>query len=474
MTEHVLNYDQGVVPQEQSWDCGPASAQAVLSARGVVDSENDLINIIGTTVDGTNYVGLVGTALDRFLPEANYTSVYLENDPPTPDQKDQLWANLTHSIDAGYGVVMNWVAPPGNYPIGIKGSPNPSYGGGTVFHYVPALGYDDDPSQRAVWIADPGFRPFGYWISFDQCASLIPPKGYCYAAIQTESPPVTAPQPAPADTFLADVSEFQPVVDDSYPYKVLSIRVCDGTYQDHNFAQNYAWMRKALDSGQLTFGILYTYVRPSNWASNGQTMMAMIDANGGLHPRCALMLDVESGGNPSGDQSVPINNLYNLLGEYASNSRVIGYGNVSDLNGLWPNKPAGIRLIVAGYGSNPDYPGKVAHQYTDGTGFGNGLPEGCPPFGNCDMNSADGLDPDAFALACGVGTPETPPAPSTPGPLMALTDDEQAELLAKVRDLWDQARGPGGEGWPQLNGHTPVDAQADLAHHLGLAGYLAP
>jgi hypothetical protein len=31
----------------------------------------------------------------------------------------------------------------------------------TVYHYVAAMGYDDTPGARAVWIADPGFSPFG-------------------------------------------------------------------------------------------------------------------------------------------------------------------------------------------------------------------------------------------------------------------------------------------------------------------------
>jgi hypothetical protein len=92
----------------------------------------------------------------------------------------------------------------------------------------------------------------------------------------------------------ADVSGYQVPVDDSYPYQVPSIRVCDGTYQDHDFAANYAWMRTALDSGQITFGIVYTYVR-SDWL-------------------------------------------------------------------------------------------------------------GCPPFGQCNMNSADGLTPQQFAAACGITT----------------------------------------------------------------------
>jgi hypothetical protein len=85
-----------------------------------------------------------------------------------------------------------------------------------------------------------------------------------------------------------------------------------------------------------------------------------------------------------------------------STAKVIGYGNVGDLNRLWPDTPSGIRLVVAAYGHNPAYPGKVAHRYTNGEGYGGGLPEGAPPFGRCDMNSADGFTAEAFACACGV------------------------------------------------------------------------
>ena len=59
------------------------------------------------------------------------------------------------------------------------------------------------------------------------------------------------------DTLFADVSEFQVPVNDSYPYRVLSIRVCDGTYRDHNFAANYAWMSVLLYPGNMrTVGAL--------------------------------------------------------------------------------------------------------------------------------------------------------------------------------------------------------------------------
>ncbi|QDK01132.1 endolysin [Mycobacterium phage Purky] len=196
MTEKLLPYDRSIVPQETGYWCGPAATQVVLNSRGIIKAESDLARQIGTTTRGTDYVGLIERVLDAIVPDARYISVYIENDPPTEAQTETLWRNLVASINAGYGVVMNWVAPPSNKPRGVKGSVSPSYSGGTTYHYVAAMGYDDNPAARAVWIADSGFRPYGYWVSFDQCATLIPPKGYCYAAAApaTTPPPAGAPQ----------------------------------------------------------------------------------------------------------------------------------------------------------------------------------------------------------------------------------------------------------------------------------------
>nr|WP_090343713.1 hypothetical protein [Mycolicibacterium malmesburyense]CRL74893.1 hypothetical protein CPGR_03319 [Mycolicibacterium malmesburyense] len=203
-----------------------------------------------------------------------------------------------------------------------------------------------------------------------------------------------------ADTLYADVSEWQVGADDSYPYPVLCIRSNDGTYRDHRWRNNYDWCRRSADSGRLTFFIVYFVWRP-NWRQTVDTFRGQV---GTPHPRMAVMLDVESwGGQIRGDRSAEINATHREVGNFVgSASRVIGYGNVADLNNLWPHKPPGLRLVVAAYGRNPPYPGKVAHQYTAGSGYGGGLPEGAPPFGNCDMNSADGLAPDVFADACGI------------------------------------------------------------------------
>lgn len=192
MTEKVLPYDRSIVPQDTGWFCGPAAAQVVLSSRGIKAAEVDLARSIGTHTGGTDYVGLIERELDKRVPAAKYTSVYMPNDPPTRAQKERLWADLKRSIDAGWGVIANIVAPPSNYPRGAKGSTSPAYAGGTVHHYIALMGYDDTGS-RAVWVADSGFRPFGYWVSFGQLASLIPPKGYAFA----DGAPVQAPGALP-------------------------------------------------------------------------------------------------------------------------------------------------------------------------------------------------------------------------------------------------------------------------------------
>jgi hypothetical protein len=261
------------------------------------------------------------------------------------------------------------------------------------------------------------------------------------------------------DTLFSDVSEWQVPVDDSYPYDVLSIRANDGTYRDKKFAQNYGWMRRALDSGKLKVGIVYMVYR-QNWQETLNTTIDQINRNGGPHEHLVFMLDVESWGNEiTGNQSDGINRLYWGLTDYLGTSfdhgtrRVIGYGNVWDLNNLWPTKPEGIRLVVASYGANPDYPGKIAHQFTNGEID----PVWVPPFGNSDVNSADGLDSFQFAVQCGVNM-APPPPPPPPAPVSVFDGMTDRQLL-----LWiaEQLSGPGGHGWSQLGGKSIVDFLAD-------------
>lgn len=225
------------------------------------------------------------------------------------------------------------------------------------------------------------------------------------------------------DTLFADVSYFQAPVDDSYldaGYRVLSIRSNDGTFRDPNFAENYRWCTSRCDAGRLSFFIVYFYWRVGS--GDVDTHIAMVEALGGPHPRMVTMIDLESGGNPNMDASTELNAEYQRLVDWlgGNDARVIGYGNQGDLRTMWQFPGAQIDIILAGYGANPTSPNphliKLAHQYTDGQGYGGGLPEGAPPWDSCDMNSADGLSVDAFASAVGLGVSVPAPQPPSPTP----------------------------------------------------------
>lgn len=294
------------------------------------------------------------------------------------------------------------------------------------------------------------------------------------------------------DTLFPDVSEFQVPVDDSMPYRIFSFRSNDGSHRDANFEANYRWACAAADSGKIDCFIVYVYVRP-NWQETADTHIDMVSAAGGPHPKMISMLDVESGGNPAGDGSDWINRTYwriaAWLGTSASSGtrRVIGYANAADFATMWPTRPDGLRVIGAGYGSNPELDGQIAHQYTDGQGYGAGLPEGCSPFGQCDMNSADGLSPTDFAAACGIGAPMTqpqptpppPPPPGAPAPLdvkffsdfmfgyVGPVGSDVKDIRAAV--LGGRDKGDDG-GKPQGGYRTLYDLVAAIAARLGVPG----
>lgn len=177
MAEKVLPYDRNIVRQETFYWCGPASTQVVLNSRGIIRSEADLARQIGTTTNGTDYVGQITTVLNGQT-GGGWLIRGIPNDPPTGGQRELLWSDLVASVEGGYGIVANIIAPPSNYPRGSRGSASPAYSGGTVYHYIALMGYYEGPDGRHVWVADSGFTPFGYWCSLEQLASLVAGKGY--------------------------------------------------------------------------------------------------------------------------------------------------------------------------------------------------------------------------------------------------------------------------------------------------------
>jgi hypothetical protein len=210
-----------------------------------------------------------------------------------------------------------------------------------------------------------------------------------------------------ADALWADVSVWQKPVNDSYPHPLFAFRSNDGAgYRDPNFGANRTWADGAVASGKLVGYIVYYVYRPGS--NSVGTLQAMV---GNPSPHMAVMMDIENwGGQIRGNQSTGINADHDRLAQWLGNpARVVGYGNVGDLNNLWPQKPLGVRLVVASYGANPGYPGKFAHQYADNYNS--------PPFGPCDINSADGMAPNDVAAMLALGAGAAPgPAPAPPPP----------------------------------------------------------
>lgn len=155
--------------QQTGYWCGPAATRIALTCRGIYPSQQTLANQLGTTTNGTDYIGQVTGVLGGYV--GWYETKNMPNDPPTQAQRDLLWHDIVFNIDRGYALVANIVAPPGNQPPGYPSNQ-------TIYHYFTIIGYNPDNMQ--AYIADPA--NFGgwhhYWLNFDQLATLIPPKGY--------------------------------------------------------------------------------------------------------------------------------------------------------------------------------------------------------------------------------------------------------------------------------------------------------
>ncbi|MFC6162932.1 C39 family peptidase [Kribbella jiaozuonensis] len=167
-TVRTLNIDFQY--QQTGYWCGPAATRIALSARISPPSQQQLANELPTTTNGTDWIGQVTRVLNNHVGTGWYETKEMPNDPPTQAQRDLLWRDVVLDINNNYPIVANIVAPANNHPPGY-----PNY---TIYHYFTVIGYDD--SDQTVLIADPaGFAPTAtYWLTFNQLATLIPPKGY--------------------------------------------------------------------------------------------------------------------------------------------------------------------------------------------------------------------------------------------------------------------------------------------------------
>ncbi|MCK2241394.1 MULTISPECIES: C39 family peptidase [unclassified Crossiella] len=161
--------------QQTGYWCGPGSTWIALSTRVSPPSQQTLANYMGTHTGGTDHIGLVRNALNRF---ANTQWFAAKNmyDPPTQAQRDLLKRDVLLNLDNGYPMVANVVS----------GWRPPGYPGGTIYHYVAILGYGD--YGNTVLIGDPAGEGAGgggwsnvprtYWISTHNLGTWIGGKGY--------------------------------------------------------------------------------------------------------------------------------------------------------------------------------------------------------------------------------------------------------------------------------------------------------
>ena len=166
--------------QVNGYWCGPTATKIALSARMNPPSQQALAQRLGTTVNGTDSITQVRDGLNAILGGNIYEATLMPDDPPTADEKGRFWDDIVQSVDANYPIVANIVAPPSNHP--------PGYPNTTIYHYFTIIGYN--PDTREAYIADPA--NFGghslYWLTFDQLATLVPPKGYAALPTGTRCP----------------------------------------------------------------------------------------------------------------------------------------------------------------------------------------------------------------------------------------------------------------------------------------------
>lgn len=455
--EKILSYSRNQVRQDTYYNCGPASSQnVILAATGKTIPESALAAGLGTTVNGTDYIGLFPRVLNAHIPGAAYKYRDVGTYPDAA-LKDVIWREMTGSINAGHGVIINIVAPPSNYPKAVAPSiQSPAYGGGVVYHYIAALGYSDR-GIRKLWIADSGFAPYGYWVSFDQICTLIVPKGYAYStAGATRTPAPVEHKPQAAGHILGiDISSWQNGMALSRAKRegmeFVIVRTTDGTYRDTCYRSH---IQDAENNGLLTMA--YHFLRnPNEGSSIAQQVQASLEVMG--DKKRPIWLDCET---PAGLHVNHIREAKRLFED--AGVRVIGcYSYVP----YWEGKIAPIEpgthefgaFWVAAYGSNPDGSpsqvyaargGNTASQWNYPLGdqkpalWQYGSKAEVAGFADVDVNAFRGTRDQLQALITG--------KPITKKEELALTNIDQKRIKLTL----DQLAGPGTnkQGEPTFNG----------------------
>ena len=165
-SQHVLNVDYQV--QETGYWCGPAATRIALSARGINVSQADMAAQLGTTTNGTDWIGQVTGVLSNHV--GWYETKEMPNDPPTQAPARPAVERHRARHQQRLRDRREHRRPGGQPPAGLPG-----------LHDLPLLHGDrlrrlehDRLHRRPGVVQGNQF----YWLSFDQLATLIPPKGY--------------------------------------------------------------------------------------------------------------------------------------------------------------------------------------------------------------------------------------------------------------------------------------------------------
>lgn len=219
-------------------------------------------------------------------------------------------------------------------------------------------------------------------------------------------------------TFWSDVSEFQPVINSSYPYHVVAFRVDNGWRRDNHAYANWSFIHA---SSQIDLAIGYVVYIPGQL----NAVLARVKALFGDTPpkKLALMIDMESGAGFAGpgNHSADANHWVDAFAAYlGSRKKVVAYANHSDFAYCWPGLPSDIKRVTASYGG-PN-PGTYGWQYFGGlTQYGSpsGWPRSCAPFGSWVDMDVFNHPLSAVLLDFGITTTVSPnptPAPKPPAP----------------------------------------------------------
>lgn len=232
-------------------------------------------------------------------------------------------------------------------------------------------------------------------------------------------------------------------------------KVTEGsTFKDADWHRTRDWCKA---NGKIIVG--YHYVRTDSATAQAKNCLQWLgDAS------IPVMLDFEDG---SGD----INNYWAVYNAFTAAGMNVALSYIP--RWYWQKIGAPDLSRIRGL---------VASNYVYGSGFasaiypGDNSPRwaaygGCQPailqFSDAALVAGLSMDGNAFRGAV-EALQQLLGSQPTEGAFMALTDDEQDELLTKTREIWEQLRGVDGHGWPQLGQNedgedlTLVDAIGEI------------